>query len=66
MKAEIIRAELLQNEGLGVLIIEVLAQAGRIGTHIGDQADMLAIDVHAFVEALGDRLGLAGRELKRL
>ena len=33
-----------------------------IGTHVGDEADLLAADLHAFVEALGDLHRAAGGE----
>ena len=35
-----------------------------VGPHIGDQADGLAADVDAFIEALGDLHGLAGGEMQ--
>ncbi len=33
-----------------------------VGSHVGDEADRLAADVDAFVEALGDLHRLLGRE----
>ncbi len=35
----------------------LLAQLHAIGSHVGDQADRLAVDVHALVEALGELHG---------
>ena len=37
-----------------------LGQIDRVGAHVGNQADGLATDIHAFVELLGNTHGAAG------
>jgi hypothetical protein len=58
---QVVLAVALGDQGAD-LVQRLLGQVHRVGTHVGDQADGLAADVHAFVELLRHAHGAAGGE----
>ena len=62
--AKVFITEGFENEWFGVVVIEVVAQAGAVSTHVGDKTDMLSVDLQTFIEFLGEGLGHRGAELE--